>query len=215
MIELRPVDIFAGVEPKPKILLPNHWIAFSSGWPTDLDFVRGKTARIALQQQVPYEISYILKEGVYKDIDLSNETATSENLYPEANDHLYEILIGLKDGNYFAHVYFPIDFAIYRLDDPDMYPQVSSTTYKYLGAIKPSDSPADNPTFKIYAVNDLKPVYLRLVVDEGIDYEKCTLKLLINRCKMSFEVPPPHIMPKPIPYLDEIKWMTLGQGGGV
>ena len=207
MIELRPVEV---PTTRPKILLVDHWIEFSKGWP--LSHVSGKAARIAIQQQVPYEISYILKEGVYKDLDLSNEADTSENLYPEVNENLYEILIGLKPGNYFLQIYFPSDYPIYRLDDADMVPNVGSTTYKYLGAIKPSDSPADNPTMKIYTVNDLKPVYLRLVVDEGIDYEKCTLQFLVNRCVMDFATPkPPEVRPKPIPYLDEIKWMTVGR----
>jgi len=209
MIEVRPTEVFAGVQPRPKILLVDHWISFSDKFPSGLSHVGGKTVRIAKQQQVPYELSYLLKEGCYKDINLSNED-TGEKLYPDVSSNLYEILIGFKPGNYLCHLYFPADYPLYRLGHPDMSPLVSSTTYKYLGAIKPSDSPAEDPTFKIYAVYNLRPIILRLVVDEGVAYEKMTLQLIINRCLMDFDTPKPaHIIPKPILYLDEIKWMSV------
>jgi len=209
MIEVRPTEVFAGVQPRPKILLVDRWIRFSNGFPSSLNHVRGKTARIAKQQQVPYELSYLLKEGCYKDINLSNED-TGEKLYPNVTTNLYEVLIGFKPGNYLTHLYFPAEYPLYRLDHPDMSPLVSSLTMKYLGAIKPSDSPAENPIFKMYLVYNLSPIILRLVVDEGVDYEKMSLKFTINRCLMDFDAPmPPHIQPKPILYLDEIKWMSV------
>ena len=155
-------------------------------------------------------MSSTLKEGCYKDINLSNED-TAEKLYPDVSDNLYEMLIGFKPGNYMCQVYFPAGIPIYRLDFPDMYPLVGSATLKYLGAIKPSDSPVGNPTFKLYLFYRLTPVILRLMVNEGVAYEKITMEILINRCLMDVSRPaPPNITPKPIFYLDEIKSLTTG-----
>ena len=211
MIEVRPTEFVSGVQPRPKILLFNHWIQFSNKFPSTLDHVKGKTAQIAKQQQVPYELSYVVKEGCYYDINLSNED-TGEKLYPDMAENLYEVLIGFKPGNYFCQVYFPADYNLYRLDYPTMNPDVGSTSLKYLGAIKPSDSPAENPIFKLYLVYKLKPIILRLVVDEGIDYEKMTLPMIINRCVMDFKTPPPEVVPKKILYLDEISEMRAVTG---
>ncbi|MBA7568758.1 hypothetical protein ES708_10492 [subsurface metagenome] len=141
MIEVRPTEVFAGVQPRPKILLVNHWVKFSNNFPDSLDHIKGKSARILKQQQVSYELSWIIKEDCYKDINLSNEDS-GEKLYPDVADNLYEVLIGFKPGNYLCHVYFPADYPLYRLDYPDMSPLISSDTYKYLGAIKPSDFPS-------------------------------------------------------------------------
>lgn len=210
MIELRPVEV---PTTRPKITLVDWWLKFSNNFPDSLSYVKGKTVRILKQQQVVYPLSRKVKEACYVDINLSNEDA-GEKLYPDAADNLYEVLVGFKEGNYFCHVYFPANYPIYQLDYPDMNPILSSATLKYLGAIKPSDSPVDNPIFKLYLLKDLKPVILRLVADDGVDYEKITLEFTINRCLMQPSTPPPDVKPKPIQYLDEIKWLKAGPGGG-
>lgn len=207
MIELRPTEVYANVFPRPKIILPDWWVKFSPAFPDTLDHIKGRTFRVTKQQQVDYELSWIIKEACYKDVNLSNEDA-GEKLYPDISNNLYEVLIGFKPGNYFCQVYFPADYPIYRLDHPDMSPLTSSASKKYLGAIKPSDSPVDNPTFKLYLVFKLKPIILRLYADDGVDYEKISLEFTINRCLMQEGVPPPEVKPKPILYLDEIKWLT-------
>jgi len=211
MIEVRPTEVYADVYPRPRILLPNWWVTFSRAFPDTLDHIKGRTFQIAKQQQVNYELSWLIKEACYKDVNLSNEDA-GEKLYPDVSDNLYEVLIGFKPGNYLCHVFFPADYPIYRLDYPDMRPLISSASLKYLGAIKPSDSPVENPTFKLYLVYKLKPVILRLYADDGVDYEKIGLEFTINRCIMRQGTPPPNITSKPIQYLDEIKWLT-GAGG--
>jgi len=211
MIELRPTEVYAEVYPRPRILLPNWWVTFSRAFPDTLDHIKGRTFQIAKQQQVGYELSWIIKEACYKDVNLSNEDA-GEKLYPDVSDNLYEVLIGFKPGNYLCHVFFPADYPIYRLDYPDMSPLISSASVKYLGAIKPSDSPVENPIFKLYLVYKLKPIILRLYADDGVDYEKISLEFTINRCIMREGTPPPNVTPKPIQYLDEIKWLT-GAGG--
>lgn len=207
MIEVRPTEVFAGVQPRPKILLVDHWVRFSNNFPDSLNHVKGKTARISKQQQVTYELSWMVKENCYIDVNLSNEDA-GKKLYPNVSDNLYEMLIGFKPGNYFCQVYFPADYPIFQLDHTDMTPLITNDTYKYLGAIKPTDSPAEDPIFKLYLVYDLNPIILRLYADDGVAYEKMSIEFLINRCKMDFITPlPPHVIPKSILYLDEIKWM--------
>lgn len=205
MIELRPYQTFFDVYPHPRILLPNHWVKFSDGFPEQLSYVKGKTMRIDKQAQVTYELSYKLKEACYKDINLSNED-TGVKLYPDSSENLYELIIGLKPGNYYMIPYFPADIPIYRLDYPTMTPLVSDSSLKYLGNVKPSDSPAENPTLKLYLVYQLKPIILRLVSDDGVDYEKCTLQFTVNRCRMVSGTPPENVTPKPIYYLDELKF---------
>jgi hypothetical protein len=206
MLELRPTTTVVGVTPVSKILLPDYWVRFSNKFPDTLDHVRGKTARIAKQQQVPFLVTKKIKEGCYIDVDLSNESS-GQKLYPNVAENLYEVLIGFKEGNYLTHIFFPSDFPIYQLDYPGMTPSVASSTLKYLGAVKPTDSPVENPTFRLYFVYKLKPIILRLLADDGVADEKVTLELMINRCQMSFEQLPPNITPKPILYLDEIKWI--------
>ncbi|MDD4984407.1 MAG: hypothetical protein PHQ43_01260 [Dehalococcoidales bacterium] len=211
MLELRPTDYIAGVQPRPKILLVNDWIKFSNNFPDTLSHVKGKTACIAVQQEVNYQLSYLLKEGCYTDVDLSNDTGV--NLYPDVASNLYEMLIGFKPGNYFVQIYFPADYPIYRLDEPSMYPNIGDTNLKYLGAIRPGDSPDRNPILKLYLVYKLKPIILRMVVDDGIDYEKMTMNFSINRCVMNFgKALPAGVTPKPILYLDEISQMREVSG---
>lgn len=204
MIELRPND-YADLAWKPRVLLPNYWIRFSDKFPDYLDHVKGKTFRIDKQVQVTYELSYILKEACYKDVNLSNED-TGVKLYPDNAENLYEVLIGIKPCNGYIIPYFPADQPIYRLDYPTMLPLMSDAALKYLGNIKPEDSPPENPRLKLYLLYELKPVILRLVCDDGVDYDKVTLKFTINRCHMSEEKPPENVQPKPIEYLDSLKW---------
>jgi len=169
-----------------------------------LDFVKGKSFSIAAQQQDSYELSFTIKEGCYYDINLSNEGA-GEKLYPNDSMHLYEMLIGLKGGNYYLLPYFPANYPIYQLDFATMVPLVSDSKKKYLGIIKPYESPPDNQQLRLYLVHKLTPIILRVCVDEGVAYEKCTLEFLINRCLLKNGTPPAGVTPKFIEYLDEIK----------
>lgn len=210
MIEVRPTETFAGVQPRPKILLPTWWVKFSGNFPDSLKHVQGKFFTIEQQEQVRYPITKVIKEDCYIDLNLSNED-TGEKLYPDVATHLYEMLIGFEEGHYICQVYFPANYPIYALDYPGMTPLITNDTYKYLGAIKPEDSPIKNPIFKLYTIYDMSPVILRLYVDDGVDYEKVSLEFMINRCVMK-EQPSlaPGVDPKKvklIQYLDEIKWL--------
>ncbi len=204
MLELRPIEVHEQVWPRPKVLLPGHNIQFSNAFPDGLDFVKGKTFRITKTAQVRYELSWILPAINYKDINLSNESS-GEFLYPEAKDEVYETLIGFKPGNYFTLIFFPADQPIYRLGYYSMTPLVSSASLKYLGAIKPEDSPVNNPTLKIYTFFKLDPFIFRIVVDNGVDYEKMTWEICVNKCKLE-KIAAPAEPVKYIPYIDELKW---------
>lgn len=204
MIELRPAGVTTETKAQPRILLPNHWVKFE-GFPDYLSHVKDKVMKVVKQTQVHYELSYILKEACYKDVNLSNED-TGVKLFPDAGENLYETIFGLKEGNYYLLVYFPAEQPIYRLDYPTMLPLVSDAALKFLGTIRPEDSPVENPTFKLYLVYNLKPVILRIVADDGCDYTKCTLSILVNRCLMAEGKPAENITPKPVWYLDSLKF---------
>lgn len=215
MIELRPAGVTLETRAQPRILLLNHWVRFSDKFPEQLKHVKGKTMRVVRQQQVTYELSYTLKEACYKDINLSNED-TGVKLYPDSSEIVYEMLIALKPGNWYFIPYFPADQPIYRLDYPTMTPLVSDAALKFLGTVRPYDSPyLDEPgfaawgaaNFRLYLVFELKPIILRVVADDSVDYSKCTLEFLVNRCRVEEGTPPENVSPKPILYLDEIRDM--------
>lgn len=208
MIELRPVETVERIKPSIRILLVDQWVKFSPNFPDTLSHVKGKSFRIVAQQQVTYERSWKLKEACYKDVNLNNDSG-NEYLYPESSDRLYEMLIGLQPGNYFVTLFFPSGDPVYRLDQSDMWPNIASSTYKYIAAIRPEDSPIDNPILKLYIPYKLDPFFLRLYADDGVAYEKARLKFMINRClikqESSVNVKPANVTPKPILYLDELK----------
>lgn len=204
MLELRPIEVYEQVWPRSKVLLPGHNVEFSSAFPDGLDFVKGKTFKITKTVQVRYELSWILPALHYKDINLSNEDS-GQKLYPEAKDEFYETLIGFKPGNYLTLIYFPADLPIYRLGYYTMKPLISSASLKYLGAIKPEDSPVNNPTLKIYTFYRLDPFIFRISVDNGVDYEKMTWEICVNKCKIE-RVSAAVEQVKRIPYINELIW---------
>jgi len=202
MLELRPVEV---PTTRPKVLLPGHIVQFSNLFPDGLNAYKGKSFVISKTAQVKYELSWKLPALHYKDINLSNEDS-GEKLYPEASDELYETLIGFKPGNYFTLIYFPANQPIYRLGYYTMTPLISDAALKYLGAIRPQDSPADNPTLKLYTFFKLDPFIFRISVDNGIDYEKMTWEICINKCKLMLHTPVQGETVKYIPYINELKW---------
>lgn len=202
MIELRPTEV---PTTRPKILLVGQNVKFSDKFPDYLSHVKGQSFKVAKQTQVTYELSWIIKEATYLDVNLSNED-TGKKLFPDAGDNLYETLIGIKPCNGYIIPYFPAEQPLYRLDYPTMTPLVSDAALKYLGIIRPEDSPVDNPILRLYTLYDLKPIILRLVADDSVDYSKITLEFLINRCKMEKYSPKEGETVKFLEYLDELKW---------
>ncbi|KKL12967.1 hypothetical protein LCGC14_2530500, partial [marine sediment metagenome] len=90
-----------------------------------------------------------------------------------------------------------------------MYPDLTDTKKKYLGARQPKDSPYDDPRIKLYFVKDLAPLIMRLFVLGGVDYEKIVAGLMVNKCLMR-EITAPtedqRLKAKVIRYYDYLRW---------
>ncbi len=81
MLELKPQPLATVSPPVPKILQEGYFVRFTDVWPDTLSEVKGKLFQIEKTNQVPYDISRIIPEDDYCDIDLSNATG-GENTYP-------------------------------------------------------------------------------------------------------------------------------------
>ena len=209
MLELQPKPQFSVVIP-PKLLQEGYLVTFSSDWPSTHNAIREKTFRIDAVNQVPYDLPYIIPTGDYRDVDFANGSGTfKENIYPENQNSLFEVLIGLKKGNYLTHWYIPAGKSVHQLEYAQMYPDLTDTKKKYLGARQPKDSPYDDPRIKVYLVKDLAPLIMRLYVLAGVDFEKCVIGLTINKCLMR-EIDAPtedqRLKAKVIRYYDYLRW---------
>ena len=209
MLELQPKPQFSVVIP-PKTLQEGYLVHFDSDWPSTHDAIREKTFRIDAVNQVPYDLPYIIPTGDYRDVDFANGSGTfKENIYPEQQSSLFEVLVGLKKGDYITHWYIPAGKSIHQLEYAQMYPDLTDTKKKYLGARQPKDSPYDDPRIKLYLVKDLAPLIMRLFVLGGVDYEKCIIGLTVNKCLMrEIEAPTEDqlLKAKVIRYYDYLRW---------
>jgi hypothetical protein len=134
-------------------------------------------------------VSYILPNNDYKDVLLDN-TTNGVKLYPDAEGRVYEILVGLKPGDYHVIPYIPTGKYVLGLGDASMYPDVTDANKRYLGAITPEDSPADDPTVKLWAIKDYDGWVLRTYVLDGVGFEKCVLEFKVVKHELK-EVPKP------------------------
>ena len=89
-----------------------------------------------------------------------------------------------------------------------MVPNVTSATLRYLGARKPEDSPYDDKRIFMYSVKDLEPLILRLLVDNGVAWEKMVLGLVVNKCYLKQITPTAEQLAKAkkIDYYTELRW---------
>jgi len=209
MLELQPKPQFSVVVP-PKLLQEGYLVTFSSDWPSTHVAIREKTFRIDVCNQVPYDLPYIIPTGDYRDVDFSNGAGTfQESIYPENLTSLFEVLVGFKPGNFLTHWYIPAGKSIHALEYAQMYPDLTSTKKKYLGARQPKDSPYNDPRIKLYFVKDLAPLIMRVFVLPGVDYENCITGLTINKCKLR-EIESPtdeqKLKAKVIRYYDYLRW---------
>jgi hypothetical protein len=160
--------------------LPDN-LKFSEAWATHgFKWCGGKFFQITRSMVVPYSLSYILPNADYKDVDLSNSTDGAK-LYPEAEGRVYEMLVGLKPGNFLCTLYIPTGKYLHALGYSTMYPDPSDTERRYLGGFKPEDSPADSPNIKLWAIKEYDPWNLRLYVLDGVGFEKVGVELLIAK----------------------------------
>jgi len=169
--------------------LPNN-LKFSEVWKDKgFSWCGGKFFEITRSVVVPYSLSYILPNNDYKDIDLSNATS-GVKLYPETEGRVYEMLVGFKPGNYHCILYIPSTRALLGLGYSNMVPDVTDADKRYLAAIKPEDSPAEDPTVKLWAIKEYDAWNLRLFVLDGVGYEKVVVELKIAKHDIK-ELPEP------------------------
>ena len=207
MLGLKPQPLATVSPPVPKLLQEGFFVRFTDQWPLTLPHVKGKTFQVEKTNQVPYDLSYIIPANDYRDVDLSN-AAGGENIYPENTKTLYQILLGFKLGNFLVHFYIPAGEYVHRLEQAGMVPNVASATLRYLGARKPEDSPYDDKRIFIYTVKDLEPLLARVFVDNGVDFEKCILGLVVNKCYLKEITPTAEQLAKAlvVKYYTEIRW---------
>jgi len=218
MIELRPMPEATVTPGQPKMLQEGFFVRFTDVWPVTLPHVSGKFFTIARTNEVSHDIHHILPMNDYRDVDLSN-SAGGENIYPENTRTLYEVALGFKPGNYLVHFYIPAGEFVHRLEQAGMVPNVANVTLRYLGAIKPEDSPYNDKRIFLYFVKDLEPLILRTYVDSGqpsgdivhtvTGYEKCVFGLTINKCYLE-EIKAPSAeqwaKSKKLLYYSELRW---------
>lgn len=208
MLDLKESPLATVSPGVPKLLQEGYFVRFPDNWPAELSNIRGKTFQVNVTNQVPYDLSYIIPSDDYRDVDLSN-AASGENLYPENINTLYEVVIGFKPGNYMTHIYVPAGEAVSRLEQASMNPSVASATLRYLGAIKPSDSPYDDKRLFLYFIKNVEPMIFRLFVDTGQDFEKCVLGITVNKCRLAqlaSPTPDQQRLAKVIKYYSELRW---------
>jgi len=207
MLELKPMPEATVTPGVPKLLQEGYFVRFTDQWPLTLPHVKGKFFQVERTNQVPYDITRIIPGGNYCDVDLSNATG-GENIYPENTKTLYETILGFKPGNYLVHFYIPAGEYMHRLEQAGMVPNVASATLRYLGARKPEDSPYDDKRIFMYSVKDLEPLILRLLVDNGVAWEKMVLGLVVNKCYLKQITPTAEQLAraKKIDYYTEMRW---------
>lgn len=184
--------------PKPQ---PSN-LYFTEAWSTH-EWCVGKYWEIKETVLVSYDKGYILPGEDHKNLDLSNATAGLK-LYPESESIVYEILIGLKPGNYQIGLYIPgVNDYLLALGDTSMYPDLDDTELKYLAAITPEDSPYDNPLLKLWAIKDMAAWILKDYILPGVDYDNSILGFKIAKHRLA-KIAKPDVYTT-IKYFTEIK----------
>ncbi|GAJ03045.1 unnamed protein product, partial [marine sediment metagenome] len=184
--------------PKPQ---PSN-LYFTEAWPDPHKWAKNKYWEIKETAPVSYDKGYILPgddlvtAGIStKNLDLSNAT-NGLKLYPESEGVAYEILIGLKPGNYQIGLYIPgVNDYLLALGDTSMYPDLTDDERKYLAAITPEDSPYANPLLKLWFIKDMAAWILKLYVLEGVEFEKCILGFRVAKHRLA-EISKPDVFSK-------------------
>jgi len=128
---------------------------------------------------IPFSRGWIIPPEDYIGLDFSNSDSGLK-LYPTSEDTIYEIFIGFRGHKTF--LVFPVIPAgnfVLRLQESSMYPDLDNDITRYLGALKPYESPAEEPKFRVYGIKDFEPFYLYIYNDSD-DYRKIILDFSIN-----------------------------------
>lgn len=208
MIQYLPIPEATVGATLPKLLQKGFFAKFTDQWPDTLPHVKGKFFKIARVNEVNQDLSYILPANDYRDVDFSNQTG-GVNLYPENTRTLYEVALGFKPGNYQVQLYIPAGEFVSRLEQAGMVPDVTVVARKYLGALKPEDSPYEDKRILLYFVKDLEPTILRTFVDTGCDFEKCVFGITVNKCYLEeMKAPTSEQLSKAksLSYYSELRW---------
>lgn len=185
--------------PKPQ---PSN-LYFTEAWPDAQKWAKNKYWEIKETVIVFYPVGYRLPGDDQKNLDLSNATAGLK-LYTESDGIAYEILVGLKPGNYQIGVYIPgVNDYLLALGDSSMYPDLTDTEKRHLATISPDDSPFDNPLLKLWAVNNMAAWILKVDMLPGVDYDTAILGFKIAKHRLE-EIPKPDVFTK-IDYFTTIK----------
>ncbi len=209
MLELQVKPQFSIVIP-PKLLQEGYLVHFPTTWPSTNDWVSGKTFRLDATVQVPYDLSYIIPTGDYRDVDFSNGTGTfQESITPGNNKTLFEVALGFKPGQFIAEFFIPAGKSLHRLEFAQMEPDITNAKRLFLGAFTHKDSPYDDPRIKMYFIKDQTALIMRLYVHAGVDYEKIVAGLTVNKCKLrEIQEPTQDDLKKAkvIRYYEELRW---------
>lgn len=186
----------------PKLLMNEHIVYFSEKFHTgEVARYAGNFYKVTNPQQVSYDRYYILPGtgNDYLDVDLSNAASGTENLYPHAENELYEVLFGYS-GKALIYPIIPApDRHFAKLGYTGMLPDVTNATRMYLGCYKNHDTPYETPKLRMMFVKDLDALILRTRVDAPVNptaanvnsYEKIVFGFLINRCSITKITPNP------------------------
>lgn len=219
MFDEKPLPLATVTPGVPALLQEGFSVKFSDAWPQNLAVMttdaagapRGRFYKISATNQVHYDLSYKLPVNDFRDVDFSNTlSAFNENLYPQQTRTLYETMIGFKEANVLASFFVPAGQDLSRLEQPSMIQTLTSPTLRYLGAKQPKDSPYDDKRIYFYSVFNMEPFIMRLFIDNGLDFEKVVVGLLINKCLLiENTTPSPEDLRKAklIRYYSELKWL--------
>ena len=192
----------------PKMLKPGEYVKFTGYDFTDYIHA-GDIFYIDKTQQIVYEQNIILPSNDYTQLDLSSETTTSLGLYPENVNTLYEILIGFKGGkDMLIYPQIPAGKFFARLEKPELFPNFTTPTLRYLGFYDVETTPYDEPKLRVHTVKDLEPLIF-IIYNDGSDYEKLVMKFIVNKCKMvriSTEEAPTISKYREIEHYESLRW---------
>lgn len=192
------------VDARQILLAKGSWVKFSPGWPSgqgsNFDWASGKVFKVSSDPVLTkYPLSFILPGSDYTTFDISNTQpvgTAGEQMYPNQTNVLYQIAIGMKPGNYFVQTYIPRGQYVYTVGSSAIFPDITSSTYRYLGAKYPKDSPADAPLWSVYAIMN-QPGFVFAPYVDGVDFDKATIEFNINKCQLTQILPMPDANGKP------------------
>ncbi len=142
----------------------------------------------------------------HKELDLSNAASGGLNLYPETDNQVHEVLIGMKLGNYIVQIDVPNGRPLWKLPQASMNPSKTDADLKYLGAKSPEDSPAYSPNLKFWFIKDMSAVILRPIVLSGVDFERVTFTFKVAKHVLTPLPGKPPGAYDTIPYIEELRW---------